>query len=115
MTAELRRERLVEVTVDSVKKRITKIEELNERGVGTAIHAQQFELACLRMLLAGMESEPVAVPDIDMSDADCFSVARLHEIIYGANLLWPEEKLLARFMLDVKQRLAYPTAPEQEV
>lgn len=44
-------------------------------------------------------------PSIDMSDADCFSVTRLHEIIYGSKLCWPEEKLLARFMLDVKQRL----------
>lgn len=52
------------------------------------------------------------LPGIDMSDADCFAVARLHEIIYGAKLQGQEAKLLARFMLDVKQRTA---APEQEV
>lgn len=42
--------------------------------------------------------------DIDMSDADCFTITRLHEIIYASELKWPEAKLLARFMLDVKQR-----------
>lgn len=42
--------------------------------------------------------------DIDMSDADCFTITRLHEIIYASELKWPEPKLLARFMLDVKQR-----------
>ncbi|SCC65674.1 hypothetical protein [Kosakonia oryziphila] len=65
---------------------------------------------------AAMQAEPVSqrytLPDIDMSDADCFAVARLHEIIYGAKLQGQEAKLLARFMLDVKQRTA---APEQEV
>lgn len=43
-----------------------------------------------------------AGPDIDMSDADCFAIARLHEIIYGARLQGTEAKLLARFMLDTK-------------
>ncbi|OOV75023.1 hypothetical protein [Enterobacter kobei] len=42
--------------------------------------------------------------DIDMSDADCFTITRLHEIIYASELKWPEAKLLARFMHDVKQR-----------
>lgn len=42
--------------------------------------------------------------DIDMSDADCFTITRLHEIIYASELKWPEPKLLARFMHDVKQR-----------
>ncbi|EFO0495858.1 TPA: hypothetical protein ACYZ6U_000322 [Escherichia coli] len=43
-------------------------------------------------------------PDIDMSDADCFTITRLHEIICASELKWPEAKLLARFMHDVKQR-----------
>lgn len=42
-------------------------------------------------------------PDIDMSDPDCFTITRLHEIIYASELKWPEPKLLARFILDVKQ------------
>lgn len=41
---------------------------------------------------------------LDMSDADCFSVERLHQIIYGSKLRGQEAKLLARFMHDVKQR-----------
>ena len=41
--------------------------------------------------------------EIDMSDADCFTITRLHEIIYASELKWPEPKLLARFMHDVKQ------------
>lgn len=45
-----------------------------------------------------------AMADIDMSDADCFTISRLIEIIYGSKLKWPEEKLLARFMHDIKQR-----------
>lgn len=45
-------------------------------------------------------------PLIDMDDADHFSVTHLHEIIYGKELVWPEAKLLARFMLDVKQRFS---------
>lgn len=58
-------------------------------------------------------SQPYKLPDIDMSDAECFKVKRLHEIIYGAKLEVQEAKLLARFMLDVKQRLAAP-APGKE-
>lgn len=45
-------------------------------------------------------------PLIDMDDADQFSISRLHEIIYGNPLVWPEAKLLARFMHDVKQRFS---------
>jgi hypothetical protein len=50
------------------------------------------------------ERKANASAELDMSDADCFPVTRLHEIIYGGELKWPEAKLLARFMLDVKQR-----------
>lgn len=45
-------------------------------------------------------------PEIDMEDANHFSISRLHEIIYGKPLVWPEAKLLARFMHDVKQRFS---------
>ncbi|AQT88721.1 hypothetical protein OQ853_06635 [Enterobacter roggenkampii] len=40
---------------------------------------------------------------LDMSDADCFSIERLHEIIYGSKLRGQEAKLLAKFMNDAKQ------------
>ncbi|EOL9002658.1 hypothetical protein ACM915_000356 [Cronobacter turicensis] len=47
------------VTLDQVRARIARIELLNSRGVGTAIEQQQFELACLRELLALRErAEP---------------------------------------------------------
>lgn len=42
------------VTLQAVRKRIALIESLNERGVGTAVTSQQFELACLRELLTFM-------------------------------------------------------------
>lgn len=45
------------------------------------------------------------IEQLDMSDADCFSVERLHEIIYGSKLREQEAKLLARFMNDIKQRI----------
>lgn len=46
-----------QVTISSVRERLAYLEDLNARGVGTAVAQQQFELACLRMLLAGMERE----------------------------------------------------------
>lgn len=52
-----------EATIANVRNRISTIEELNAKGVGTALWQQQFELACLRQLLAAMDSEPVAVPE----------------------------------------------------
>ncbi|MDU7480346.1 MAG: hypothetical protein E7K90_02985 [Hafnia alvei] len=62
-------------------------------------------------------AKPVSEPyklEIDMDDADHFSVTHLHEIIYGKELIWPEAKLLARFMLDVKQRVSEAPAQESE-
>lgn len=44
--------------------------------------------------------------EIDMDDADPFTISRLHEIIYGKGPSAQEAKLLARFMHDVKQRMA---------
>lgn len=61
--------------------------------------------------------QPVSEPyklEIDMDDADHFSITHLHEIIYGKELIWPEAKLLARFMLDVKQRVSAAPAQESE-
>ncbi|MFM7946713.1 hypothetical protein [Hafnia paralvei] len=65
--------------------------------------------------LHSVSAQPVSEPyklEIDMDDADHFSITHLHEIIYGKELIWPEAKLLARFMLDVKQRVS--AAPSQE-
>lgn len=62
-----------------------------------------------------LKAQPVSEPyklEIDMDDADHFSITHLYEIIYGKELIWPEAKLLARFMLDVKQRVS--AAPAQE-
>lgn len=62
-------------------------------------------------------AQPVSEPyklEIDMDDADHFSITHLHEIIYGKKLIWPEAKLLARFMLDVKQRASAAPAQESE-
>ncbi|AUU92392.1 hypothetical protein C2U55_26665 [Enterobacteriaceae bacterium ENNIH3] len=44
-----------QVTMESVKQRIAYIEDLNESGVGTKVDEQQFELACLRQLVAVTE------------------------------------------------------------
>lgn len=41
-----------QVTMESVKQRIAHIEDLNARGVGTKVQQQQFELSCLRELVA---------------------------------------------------------------
>lgn len=65
------------------------------------------------MLKAQHVSEPYKL-EIDMDDAEHFSVTHLHEIIYGKELIWPEAKLLARFMLDVKQRVSEAPAQESE-
>lgn len=40
------------VTVETVRARLSYLEGLNARGVGTAVPQQQFETACLRELLA---------------------------------------------------------------
>lgn len=41
--------------MESVKQRIARIENLNARGVGIRLQQQQFELACLRELVAVTE------------------------------------------------------------
>lgn len=69
----------------------------------------------LERLLAA--AQPVSEPyklEIDMDDADHFSITHLHEIIYGKELIWPEAKLLARFMLDVKQRASASPAQDDK-
>lgn len=40
------------VTVETVRERLSFLEDLNARGVGTAVRSQQFEISCLRELLA---------------------------------------------------------------
>lgn len=69
------------VTIESVRDRLSHLEGLNARGVGTAVEQQQFELACLRELLALLESPALialqsgpAYPmslEINISDAEC--------------------------------------------
>lgn len=49
------------VTVDSVRARLSFLEGLNARGVGTAVPQQQFEIACLRELLALLVCRPMPV------------------------------------------------------
>lgn len=49
------------VTVETVIERLSFLESLYARGVGTAVKSQQFEIACLRELLALLESRSVAV------------------------------------------------------
>jgi hypothetical protein len=69
-----------------------------------AAHSSKLEAAEKRVAEQEALEENAAMSDIDMSDADCFTSSRLIEIIYGSKLKWPEEKLLARFMHDIKQR-----------
>lgn len=69
------------VTIESVRARLSHLEGLNARGVGTAVEQQQFELACLRELLALLESQSLTAqqPDpayltaleINISDTEC--------------------------------------------
>lgn len=51
------------VTVETVRSRLSFLEGLNARGVGTAVPQQQFETACLRELLALLvcRSMPITV------------------------------------------------------
>ncbi|WP_416187145.1 hypothetical protein [Hafnia paralvei] len=67
--------------------------------------------------ISALSAQPVSEPyklEIDLDDADHFSITHLQEIIYGKELIWPEAKLLARFMLDVKQRVSVAPAQESE-
>uniref|UniRef100_UPI003119E232 hypothetical protein n=1 Tax=Hafnia alvei TaxID=569 RepID=UPI003119E232 len=77
------------------------------------VFADGWNACCAEMLKAQPVSEPYKL-EIDMDDADHFSVTHLHEIIYGKELIWPEAKLLARFMLDVKHRASAALAQESE-
>lgn len=43
------------VTVETVRERLSFLEDLNARGVGIAVRSQQFEIACLRELLAAKQ------------------------------------------------------------
>ncbi|MBS6740789.1 MAG: hypothetical protein KH310_22285 [Enterobacteriaceae bacterium] len=52
-----------QVTMESVKQRIAHIEDLNARGVGTKVQQQQFELSCLRELVAVTEQRDAVVAE----------------------------------------------------
>ena len=58
------------VNVETVKARLSFLEDLNARGVGTALRFQQFEIACLRELLALLESRTVTVTVPYSSEAE---------------------------------------------
>lgn len=49
--------------MESVKQRIAHIEDLNARGVGTKVQQQQFELSCLRELVAVTEQRDALVAE----------------------------------------------------
>lgn len=49
------------VTIETVRKRLSFLEGLNARGVGTAVSQQQFEIVCLRELLALLVCRPMPV------------------------------------------------------
>lgn len=69
------------ITREQVRERLDYIESLNAKGVETAVHQQQFELACLRELLSCLESELVA-----WTDEQCLeflSIAFRHARIIG--------------------------------
>ncbi|VFS56088.1 hypothetical protein [Raoultella planticola] len=52
------------VTVETVRERLSYLEGLNAKGAGTAVKSQQFEIACLRELLARLESRTAAAADV---------------------------------------------------
>ena len=66
------------VTVETVRERLSYLEGLNARGVGTAVPQQQFELACLRELLARMQSRTVTVKRVgaDQMHRVCLEATR---------------------------------------
>lgn len=80
-----------EVTIDNVRERIARIEECANRmpgGLRLSMNTE-FELACLRQLLAAMDSEPVAyIPRSQLNllknraivEADLSKVQRFDEI-----------------------------------
>ena len=73
-------------------------EAYDEEEIKNTLSSEEIK-SLIRTAVMHESNEP-----LDMSDADCFSVERLHEIIYGSKLRGQEAKLLARFMNDVKQR-----------
>lgn len=54
------------VTVETVRERLSYLEGLNAKGAGTAVKSQQFEIACLRELLARLESRTAAAAAVDV-------------------------------------------------
>lgn len=64
-----------QATMESVKQRIAHIEDLNARGVGTKVQQQQFELACLRELVAVTEQRDAVVAENSQIKAinDCLA------------------------------------------
>ncbi|MDX7085237.1 hypothetical protein [Serratia marcescens] len=66
------------VTVETVRERLSFLDDLNARGVGTAVRSQQFEIACLRELLAAEQHAAALLADDERLASDL--VARNGEI-----------------------------------
>lgn len=66
------------VTVETVRERLSFLDDLNARGVGTAVRSQQFEIACLRELLAAEQHAAALLEDKERLASDL--VARNGEI-----------------------------------
>lgn len=111
--AELRKELSNPATGSNHHLRKLALELLDDLEVKEEQRANWFQMAeklgadldVAKRRIAELEAREAKTvwSDIDMSDAECFTITRLHEIIYASALKWPEPKLLARFMLDVKQ------------
>ncbi|POU00048.1 hypothetical protein [Enterobacter cloacae complex sp. ECNIH14] len=65
------------VTIEQVRERLTYLEDLNARGVGSKVSSQQFEIACLRKLLASLEAERNAE---NVSDAELNAALQVHKL-----------------------------------
>lgn len=66
------------VTVETLRERLSFLDDLNARGVGTAVRSQQFEIACLRELLAAEQHAAALLEDNERLASDL--VARNGEI-----------------------------------
>ena len=88
-----------QMTLERLKQLLQAIESeaYDEEVIHKALSSDELK-ALVKLAISALVNE-----QLDMSDADCFSIERLHEIIYGSKLRGLEAKLLARFMNDAKQ------------
>ncbi|MEG7665073.1 hypothetical protein [Hafnia paralvei] len=120
--AEIELEPTQPVIPEQIEPAAWRCDKEGTKGVVITVHKQVADSWILKgwkvtPLIEANQSQPVSEPyklEIDLDDADHFSITHLQEIIYGKELIWPEAKLLARFMLDVKQRVSAAPAQESE-